>query len=1178
MSTDVSPPSRRFGRSQIKLLLRVGLMGVIGILGIVAVSFLSRAMADITRSEETAAIFNVSAELHHDLVEAVEWRADPPGLPKELAPLDREAITETWLRAWTQFLILSDGSGPVGSSVDGDPTDGIIEYFGGAAENAMLASSTDWLELPIHQIGHDLQLNFYSDDGSVVSVSSEASRFLRGQPVAGGIEWYDTVETYDAVFVLREGNWRVHHWVRRSSEGSWATQVDNLTVRPLEVDEIRSVTWAPTSQTPEDFWANPDLVRAEREIAIIDDLGFNTVRIELPFELLGGRDVETSDLFPAAALMDIADENDLNVIVSLLADRTEHQPLHWDADDDHLLAVMDTLGDHPALVLWELGSEPDTHIGIERVEPQMLDAWLTHVGRTVRDADRDTPITIGWSSPRAAAEAPPIADVVSFTWTGDVAGLDAALPYVVDVADGRPILISDSSHHTHVGVLPGGQTETEQARFYADMLLAVDDYGLQGFNVSSLRDYDVEAVATWAQAEAERIDAEEKARIAEQELRFPPPPTPEPKEAGPEVHEAPIVAEVTWPVGAEAATGLIRVDGSPKPAAAVFAPDADLEAVPSPSLIETIRKPFNLILLFLVGAAIGGWLFLVLWARNIIRFPKLGVFARIRSIVESIPGLRAVLIPFDAIKRIVRRIPILGSFFPQNPGDFADDKDAQQRQRRPRKKVSVTAPIEQQPVTTPAVAATTPAPAQVDAPKEGMLRRVVSWLNAPVLPDEDEATEVAAVAAEGVVPASEPAAMVAAVAQPVVAQPVVAEPVVTQAAVAQPVIAQPVVAEAVVAQPAVAQPVVTQAAVAQPAQPVVAQPVVAQPVMAQPVVPEPVVPAQPVAAQPAAVQPAQPVIAQPAQPVVSTDPATAEAFNAVNQLDQLVAQQQAQFAAWLALQQQAAAAATPPAAAAAEPVAVEPVATEPAPAESTPAEPVPVETAPVETAENDSMDSESAAPTASLADALPSWPSDDMLYSDVHDALFGDEPTSPPPATAMAMAEVDLQAIDSILDEVDAPTLDGPMRYAPFLMRALCIAARTVDSDDVDVHVDVASTTGATRRVEDAHDKRLSALTRELADDPSTTNTPATVVVHVSSSQGGHLRVEIGDGAVPTVSLVHLHKRPIATRDRLGCTAITTHSMGLLSVAASSTPVRADEYLQMLREILETRDWTTELD
>ncbi len=1173
MNAHAATEPRRLGRAQVKMLLRLAVMGGVGIAGIIAVSFLSRAMADITRSEETAAIFNVSAELHHDLVEAVEWRADPPGLPKELAPLDREAITETWLRAWTQFLVLSDGSGPVGSGADGTVTDGLIEYFGGAAEDAMLASHSDWLGLPIHQIGHDLQLNFYSDDGSVVSVSSEASRFLRGHPVDGRTEWYDTVETYDAVFVFREGNWRVHHWVRRSSEGSWATQVDNLEVRPLEATNVRSITWAPTNQTPEDFWANPDLAQAEREIAIIDDLGFNTVRFEVPFDLLGGRDVTTSALFPAAALMDIADENGLNVIVSLLGNRTEHQPLHWDADDDHLLTVMDTLGDHPALILWELGSEPDTHIGIERVGPEMLDAWLTHVGRTVRDGDRDTPITIGWSSPRAAAEAPPIADVVSFTWSGDMAELDSTIPYLRDIADGRPLLVADASYHTHVGVMPGAQTEAEQARFYADMLIAVEDYGLQGFNVSSLRDYDVDNVAAWAQAEAERLDAEEKARVAEQELRFPPPVTPEPKEAGPEVHEAPIVAEVTWPIGAEAATGLVRVDGSPKPAAAVFAPGADLDAVPSPSLVETITKPFNLILFLLAASAIGGWVFLALWARGIIRFPKLGVFARIRSTIEAIPVVRTVLIPFAAVAKMAQRVPILRGLFPQNPGASADGNDAQQRQRRPRKKVSVTAPIEQQPMTTPAVvSAPSPSvPAEADAPKEGMFRRVVTWLNAPVLPEDTEGavTEAPVVEAN---PAETTEAGMAEATSPhhgVVAQPVVAQPIVTEPAAAQPVVAQP----------AAAQPVVTQ--------------------------PQPIV---------AAVAPT---------PVAAPAPVADASMPTTHQPDQLAALQQAQFAAWLASQQaqqqaihvdQAAAPHTPtgpspetPAPQAQAPqapptpdlsaTAAEPVATPSPPAgdpnagapTSIPAmadpatgdQPMNDLSSAAETAAPPwapAEDEEDAAPTSSLADALPSWPNEDMLYSDVHNALFGGEPTSPPPATAMSMTEVDLQSIDSILDSLDASTLEGPMRYAPFLMRALCIAARTINPDGVMMHVDVAGPTAGLRRINDVQDKRLSALTRDLVGDGDAADTAATAVVHISNSIGGHLRIEIGDGTVPTVSLVHLHKRPIATRDRLGCTAITTHTMGLLSVAASSTPIRADEYLQMLREILETRDWTTELD
>lgn len=1201
-------------RSRIKLLLRLGLMGVVGVFGIVALGFLSRAMADITRSEETADIFNVSAKLHYDLIEAVEWLPDPAGLPKEMPPLVREDITETWLRAWAQLLILSDGQGPVGSSLEGEATDGIAEYFDGSAADAMLAGADDWLGLPVHQIGHDLRLNFYSDDGSVVSVTSVSSRFLRGQPVGDTIEWYDSDERYDVVFVLQNGNWRIHHWVRQAADGAWATELDGGRPIPFEAEDLRAVTWRPSNQSIEQFLAEPDFANAQAELAVLGDLGFNTVRIEVPFDELGGRDVDAADLFPIAVVMDLADEAGLDVIASLLTGRTEHQPLHWDADDDHLETVVDVLRDHPALVLWELSAQPDLHLGIERVEQPMLDAWLTHVGRTLKRLDDDTPMTIGWSTARAAAEAPPIADVVSFVWNGDQPTVEADLPVLREVAGDRPIIIADAAYHTHLGILPGGHTETEQARWFADMLLAVEALELDGFSVSMLRDLDVETVAAEAQAEAERLDAEEKAAAAERDARFPAPPTPEPKERGPEVHEAPVVAEVTWPVGGDAETGLIRVDGTAKPAAAVFAPGADLDAVPAPSPIETVRKPFNMIVLFLLGAGLGTWLFLWLWASN--RLP--------------VPHIRR------------RR---------------ADGNDAQQRRRRKRKKVSVTAPIDPQ--------------TSSDAPaKAGMFRRVVDWLNAPVLPENDEAAPAVAEtpvngAEHPVVPAATVGVPVTTI-EPASAMPVV-EPALTTPAIGVPAAnglepsatglalghaapdptatmtppaaathataidpvaiglvgqQQALAAEFAAKREAAAQELaLQQAAAAQAAHELAAQQAAIealaaeraaaeqqlsaaqQQLIAQQVAPPAPLAQPPVSQAPAAAPPqpaVQPPVAQPAivQPQAAPQPPTTEPAQPspiASEAD--VAARDARFQAWLTQQQRPHEQAgpetptdvshpeMPPAVAApADPIATAPI----VPATNGHAvanghdvvEP-PAEAPPVTQPASDALP-EAVAPAETLADALPSWPNDDMTYDDVHEALFGPhDRTAPPAPTAMAMIEVDLQPIDAVIEASGKPVAgSGALRYAPFLMRALCmVAAEHAPTGDRTVHITVGGTDVAERHISNAQDMRLPALTRELASVDSGGEHPsATVAIDLSNAAGGLLNVEIGNGAIPTVSLVYLNKRPIATRDALGCTAITTHSLGLLSVAAATTPTRADAWLEHLRHTLETRDWSTELD
>lgn len=615
-------PRIKLEPSHLKMALRLGLTAVIIAFTLGAVGVLSRAMADISRSEETAAIFNVSAKLHHDLLGAVDWRPDGDDVIKQMTPLAREDLSETWLRAWTQFLILSDGMDPVGSAAAGTNTTGLGEYFDASALDAMGSDPDAWLARPLHQISHDLELTFYHNDASVAAVTSHGSRFLRGYPVDGEIAWYDTTETYEAIFVFERGNWRVHHWVRTGSQGRWAAEQILADRLPLAVDDYRAMTYRANGQTVAEFWEDPDEDSIAADLAQVAELGFNIVRLEIPFEQLGGRGVTAESLAAARTVLDAAHAEGLGATLALLNGRSEHQPLHWDADDDHITIVAETLGDHPALELWELATAPDLDIGVERVELNLIHAWLTHISLTLRAADPNTPMAIDWSTGTAAAVAPPIADVVSFGSGGDPLSVEPALDRLRDVGDDRPVLVSDAGFHTSVGILAGSQTEADQARYYSALLTAVRDAGVAGFGVATLADFDIETVGARAQAEAERRDAEEKAETARYYEENPVPKTPEPKELGPEVHEAPVLAEVTWPVGADANLGLLRVDGSAKPAAALFAPGADLSAVPALTMAEKVLKPFNIVLLFLVGAGGGGWLLLAIWDRNLIRRPR----------------------------------------------------------------------------------------------------------------------------------------------------------------------------------------------------------------------------------------------------------------------------------------------------------------------------------------------------------------------------------------------------------------------------------------------------------------------------------------------------------------------------------------------------------------------------
>lgn len=95
-------------------------------------------------------------------------------------------------------------------------TEGVEVYFANSAREGVLDQADAWSGRSVRQLGHELQLTFYSEDGQIVGLRSnsvlERSHTLEDESVM----IRETVESYEAVLVLDDGNWRVHHWVRRS--------------------------------------------------------------------------------------------------------------------------------------------------------------------------------------------------------------------------------------------------------------------------------------------------------------------------------------------------------------------------------------------------------------------------------------------------------------------------------------------------------------------------------------------------------------------------------------------------------------------------------------------------------------------------------------------------------------------------------------------------------------------------------------------------------------------------------------------------------------------------------------------------------------------------------------------------------------------------------------------------
>ena len=309
--------------------------------------------------------------------------------------------------------------------------------------------------------------------------------------------------------------------------------------------EIHGVNYYP-SDTPWDlFWSSYEPETIDRDLAIVRGLGLNSVRIFIPFWQFGGPNVDEAYLDKLDDFLARASANEIKVVVTLFDFRVDYRLLSWSSGDRHLEALIPRYRNNSAILAWDLKNEPDRDYGAGK---DLVDAWLVHVGRVVRELDPNHLLTIGWSSPEAAVSLTDSVDLVSFHYYALAEDLADSFDLIRLAAPSKPILLGEFGLPTwNSPFFPNGHTEREQATYFADVLTAMRGTDSSGYLAWTLFDF-----------------SDVPASVAG---RFP------------------------WQIGPQKHLGVLRVDGTPKASAALLAPGANLD-VPRESPLARFFKPF----------------------------------------------------------------------------------------------------------------------------------------------------------------------------------------------------------------------------------------------------------------------------------------------------------------------------------------------------------------------------------------------------------------------------------------------------------------------------------------------------------------------------------------------------------------------------------------------------------
>lgn len=560
------------------------LLLLIAIGALLTLAGISRVITYMSTGADPATALTLVPVAPPDLEKRLQWLPDQPlsAQQRVMEANTRAQITASYLRAWAQWNISYEVGQPYG----------LRTYFSGPALAGVTRSVTetvaaDW-QLRQSNLHHELELYFYADDGSVVAFSDrnlQLVQHFRHQATDDSFV-VETSHVYDVLMLLEDGDWRVYQWRRQGDAAPTATeswidpaapppaprpkppQMAVIHERQLWVNgapfSVAGINYYPQASPWTKFWPQYDPAQTATDLALVRALGFNTVRIFLSYADFGGPQVAPLMRTRLSDFLQQARRANLKVIVTLFDHHTDHHPATWAADARHLATLLPYFVNDPTILAWDIKNEPDRDYGYNT--QAVVDSWLRFVARHVRWHDPNHLITIGWSNPEAAGALSETVDFVTYHYFDEPEAYTPRVRALQQAVGDKPILLEEFTFSTWNSPFFPGHTDAEQAHYYAALLRQHQALDSLGYLTWTLYDFDEVPLA---------------------EFRYP------------------------WQRGAQAHMGVIRRNGTAKPAAALVTPGATLNPPPNP-FWHAFVKPFWLLLysfFLLMGA-------LVVWQRR----------------------------------------------------------------------------------------------------------------------------------------------------------------------------------------------------------------------------------------------------------------------------------------------------------------------------------------------------------------------------------------------------------------------------------------------------------------------------------------------------------------------------------------------------------------------------------
>lgn len=345
---------------------------------------------------------------------------------------------------------------------------GIEDYYTKNARrkmyNAIDYNTSEEITIDGTTINHTTDIQFFSEDGQLVVLEDKnVLEYTSIYKKDSLLDRFTTVSDYKVLLLLEDGFWRVRHKVKQVER-----EYKKDSTNTINLLNIKGINYYPQKNPWDTFGNDFSEEVLQKDFSIIKKVGLNTIRIFIGYEDFGKENVAENKLKKLNTLLTIAQENDLQVVVTLFDFYGNYSVLDWTFTHRHAETIVTRFKNHPAVLAWDIKNEPN--LDFESRGKEKVLAWLEHMILVIRNSDKENYITIGWSNLESASFLKDDLDFISFHYYEDVETFEEKYVKLKESIKNKPLVLGEFGLSSYSGFWNffGGSKE-KQEKYHLEM-------------------------------------------------------------------------------------------------------------------------------------------------------------------------------------------------------------------------------------------------------------------------------------------------------------------------------------------------------------------------------------------------------------------------------------------------------------------------------------------------------------------------------------------------------------------------------------------------------------------------------------------------------------------------------------------------------------------------------------